>query len=133
VTMTMAVNPAVEVARTSTATASSLVVVSMTQPTSSPVGQAFSSLYLEDDVVLQFDATHHLSELTASWGRLAASTASFGERLQLELLLFIFVPWSFDFFCFFFLSYYSCWRSPYLRITLAFLARVRPRRSCPSR
>jgi hypothetical protein len=35
-------------------------------------------------VVLQFDATHHLFELTASWGRLAAGVASFGEQLQVR-------------------------------------------------
>jgi hypothetical protein len=54
-------------------------------------------------VVLQFDATHCLSELTASWGRLAAGATSFGEQLQvrassvyfcsmvLRLLLFLFL------------------------------------------
>jgi hypothetical protein len=34
--------------------------------------------------VLQFDATHRLSELTASWGRLAAGVASFREQLQVR-------------------------------------------------
>jgi hypothetical protein len=40
-------------------------------------------------VVLQFEATHHLSELTASWGRLAASTTSFGEQLQVGIFFFL--------------------------------------------
>jgi hypothetical protein len=77
----MAVDLAMEVAGASTTTASALVVVSTAQPTSSPAGHASSSLRLEDDVVLQFDATHRLFELTASWGRLAAGAASFGEQL----------------------------------------------------
>jgi hypothetical protein len=61
--------------------ASALLVTSSAQPTSSAAGHASSSLRLEEDVVLQFDATHHLSELTVSWGRLTASAASFGEQL----------------------------------------------------
>jgi hypothetical protein len=61
--------------------ASALVVVSLAQPTSFAAGHASSSLRLEEDVVLQFDTTHRLSELTASWGRLAAGVASFGEQL----------------------------------------------------
>jgi hypothetical protein len=32
-------------------------------------------------MVLQFDATHHLFELTMSWGRLVAGVASFAEQL----------------------------------------------------
>jgi hypothetical protein len=70
VTMTVAEKPT---------SASALVVVSLAQPTSSAAGHASSSLRLEEDVVLQFDAAHRLSELTMSWGRLAAGTASFGE------------------------------------------------------
>jgi hypothetical protein len=61
------------------ASALALVVVSSAQLTSSATGHASSSLCLEEDVVLQFDATHRLSELTASWERLATGTASFGE------------------------------------------------------
>jgi hypothetical protein len=60
--VTLAVDPAVGVARASTAVASALVVVSTAQLTSSSAGHASSSLHLEGDVVLQFDATHHLSE-----------------------------------------------------------------------
>jgi hypothetical protein len=66
------------------------VVVSLAQPTSSTAGCASSSLRLEEDAVLQFDATHHLSELTASWGRLAASAASFGEQFQVGIFFLIF-------------------------------------------
>ena len=36
---------------------------------------------LDDDVLQQFDATHRLSELTATWGTLATS---FGEKLQVS-------------------------------------------------
>jgi hypothetical protein len=59
----MVEDPATEVARTSTIQDTALVVVSMPLPTSSNA-HASSSQRLEDDVVLQFDATHRLSELT---------------------------------------------------------------------
>ena len=36
---------------------------------------------LDDDVLQQFDATHHLLELTAAWGTLSTS---FGEKLQVS-------------------------------------------------
>jgi hypothetical protein len=71
------------------ASALALVVVSSAQPTSSAAGHASSSLRLEEDVVLQFDATHHLFELTTSWGRLAAGVASFGEQLQVGVFFFL--------------------------------------------
>jgi hypothetical protein len=81
VTVTVAVHPAMAVAGISTAAASALVVVSSAQPTSSAAGHASNSLHLEEDMVLQFNATHRLSELTVSWGRLVAGVASFGEQL----------------------------------------------------
>jgi hypothetical protein len=56
-TMTMAEKPA---------SALALVVVSSAQPTSSAAGHASSGFHLEEDMVLQFYATHHLSELTTS-------------------------------------------------------------------
>jgi hypothetical protein len=87
--VTMAVDLAMEVVGVSTAVASPLVVVSSTQSTSSPIGHASSSLCLEADVVLQFDATHRLSELTASWGRLTAGAASFEEQLQVGVFFFL--------------------------------------------
>jgi hypothetical protein len=71
------------------ASALALVVVSAVQPTSSATVHAFSSLRLEKDVMLQFDATHRLSELTASWGKLAAGTVSFGEQLQVGVFFFL--------------------------------------------
>jgi hypothetical protein len=78
-----------EVAGISTAAASALVVVSSAQPTFSATGHASSGLRLEEDVMLQFDATHHLSELTASCRRLAAGVASFGEQLQVVIFFFL--------------------------------------------
>jgi hypothetical protein len=50
--MTMAVDPAMEVARISIAAASALVVVSSAQSTSFPAGHPSSSLRLEKDMVL---------------------------------------------------------------------------------
>ena len=38
-------------------------------------------LPLADDVVQQFDATHRLSELTATWGSLSTLATSYGEKL----------------------------------------------------
>jgi hypothetical protein len=35
-------------------------------------------------VVREFNATHHLSELTTDWGILAADAASFGKKLQVS-------------------------------------------------
>jgi hypothetical protein len=80
VTMTVAEKPA---------SALALVVVSSAQPTSFAAGHVFGSLFLEEDVVLQFYATHHLSELSASWGRLAAGAASFGDQLQVGIFFFL--------------------------------------------
>jgi hypothetical protein len=91
VTVTVAVDPAMEVARISTAVALALVVVSSAQPTSSAASHASNGLRLEEDVVLQFDATHHLSELTMSWGRLVAGASSFGEQLQVVIFFLVFV------------------------------------------
>jgi hypothetical protein len=67
VTMTMVEDLAAEVARTSIIQDTALVIVSMPLPTSS-TAHASSSQRLEDDVVLQFDATHHLSKLTKPGG-----------------------------------------------------------------
>jgi hypothetical protein len=36
-------------------------------------------------VVLEFDATHHLSKLTTTWEGLSAGAASFGEQLQVGI------------------------------------------------
>ena len=40
-----------------------------------------SAPFSTEDVVHQFDATHRLSELTASWGDFATFATSFGEKL----------------------------------------------------
>ena len=50
-----------------------------------------------EDVVHQFDATHWLSELTASWGDFVTFATSFGEKLQVSFLkfflwMFVFLP-----------------------------------------
>jgi hypothetical protein len=79
--VTVAAGPSKEVAGASAAAALALVVVSLAQSTSSTASRASSGLRQEEDVVLQFDATHHFSELTESWGTLAAGAASFGEQL----------------------------------------------------
>jgi thiamine monophosphate synthase len=62
--VTVAVGSSKEVAGASATAA--LVVVSSVQPTSSATGRAPSGLRLEEDVVLQFDATHRLTKLTES-------------------------------------------------------------------
>jgi hypothetical protein len=54
-------------------------MVSAPLPASSPIGHALSSQRLKNDVVLEFDATHHLSKLTAAWEKLSAGATSFGE------------------------------------------------------
>jgi hypothetical protein len=60
----------------------------MPLPTSS-TAHASSSQRLEDDVVLQFDATHRLSELTMAWGRLLPEQLLLENSSRLVLLLFI--------------------------------------------
>jgi hypothetical protein len=64
--VTVAAGPSKEVAGASAVVASALVVVSSAQLSSSAAGHASSGLRLEEDVVLQFDTTHRLSELTKS-------------------------------------------------------------------
>jgi hypothetical protein len=76
-----------KVARASTAQNTALVVVSTPFPTF--VGHASRSQCLEDDVVLEFDATHRLSKLIAAWENLSVGAASFGEQLQVGMLFFL--------------------------------------------
>jgi hypothetical protein len=59
-----------EVAGASTAQDMALVMVLTPLLTSSPINHASSSQRLEDDVVLEFDATHCLSKLTVAWENL---------------------------------------------------------------
>jgi hypothetical protein len=66
VTITMAERFDLKVSGVSTVQDMALVVVSTPLPTSSPVGYASSSQRLEDDVILEFDAIHHLSKLTGA-------------------------------------------------------------------
>ena len=73
VTVAMVVDSSREVAGTSHDV--SLILPSPHRP-SSP-----SALLSTEDVVHQFDATHRLSELTASWGDFATFATSFGEKL----------------------------------------------------
>jgi hypothetical protein len=89
--MTVVKDPTAKVVRTSTVQDTALVMVSTPLPTSSSTAHASSSQCLEDDVVLQFDATHHLSELTMAWGRPSAGVASFGEQLQVSVSSFCFM------------------------------------------
>jgi hypothetical protein len=97
--MTVVEKLALETAGASTVQDTALVVVSTPLPTS-PVGHASSSQCLEDDVVLEFDATHHLSKLTAAWENLSAGAASFGEQLQVGIFFFLIfgILTSFNFF-----------------------------------
>jgi hypothetical protein len=88
-TVTMEEKSGLEVARASTMQDMTLVVVSTPLPTSSPVGHASSSQHLEDDVVLEFDATHRLSKLIVAWENLSARATSFGEQFQVGIFLFL--------------------------------------------
>ena len=79
VTMATAVGTSEEVAGASQDTA--LVLPSLPTPASPSAPLGTSSQRLDDDVLLQFDATHRLPELTAAWGALSTS---FGEKLQVS-------------------------------------------------
>ena len=58
-----------------------LALPSLPRSTSSSVPLGTGGQRFDDDVVQQFDATHRLSELTATWGTLATS---FGEKLKVS-------------------------------------------------
>jgi hypothetical protein len=88
VTVTVVEKPASKAGGASTAQNTALVVVSTPLSTSSLVGHASSSQCLEDDVVLEFDATHRLSKLIVAWENLSVGAASFGEQLQVILASF---------------------------------------------
>ena len=79
VTVATAVGTSEEVAGASQDMA--LVLRSLPALASPSALRGTSSQRLDDDVLLQFDATHHLSELTAAWGALSTS---FGEKLQVS-------------------------------------------------
>ena len=94
---------------------------------SAPLGT--SSQRLDDDVLLQFDATHRLSELTAAWGALSTS---FGEKLQVSFsgVLSLDVRSSFSSYAFF-LSLFLFSLS--LEIIPTSFSRPKTRRSCLQR
>jgi hypothetical protein len=77
-----------------------LVMVSTSLPCPPHAGQSSNNQCLEDDVVLEFDATHRLSKLTMAWEDLSAGVTSFGEYLRVGIFFFFF--WWSNFFCFFF-------------------------------
>ena len=74
VTVAMAVDSSREVAGTSHEVS---LILPPPHRSSSPFAPVSTG-----DVVHQFDATHWLSELTASWGDFATFATSFGEKLQ---------------------------------------------------
>jgi hypothetical protein len=79
--VTVAIGLSKEVAGASAAQVAALVLLSSHQSVSPHVALGTSSQCLDDDVLRAFDATRRLSELTTEWGVLAASAASFGEKL----------------------------------------------------
>jgi len=58
-----------------------LAMPSLHRPASPSPLLASGGTPLDDDVVQQFDVTHRLSELTATWGNLVTFATSFGEKL----------------------------------------------------
>ena len=85
-----------------------------------------NSQRLDDEVLLQFDATHRLSELTAAWGALSTSV---GEKLQVSFagVLSLGVRSLFSSYAFF-LSLFLFSLS--LEIIPASFSRLKMRRSC---
>ena len=79
VTVVVAVDPSEEVAGASQGTA--LVLSSLPWPASPSAPLASGVQHLDDDVVQQFDATHWLLELSATWGTFSTS---FGKKLQVS-------------------------------------------------
>jgi hypothetical protein len=71
--------------------------VSLILPSPHRSSSPFAPLSTED-VVHQFDATHRLSELIASWGDFVTFATSFGEKLQVSFLKFFL--WMFVFLLF---------------------------------
>ena len=89
-----------------------------------------SSQRLDDDVLLQFDATHHLSEFTTAWG---AVSTYFCEKLQVRFfgVLSLDVRSSFSSYAFSLsLSLSLSLFSLFLGIIPASFSRLKPRKSC---
>ena len=120
VTMAIAVDSSMEVAGTSHDV--SLILPSPHRPCSP------SAPLSTGDVVHQFDATHRLSELTASWGDFTTFAASFGEKLQVSFLKFFLWMFVFLLFLCLFLSFFLL--SPSLGTIPASSSRQKQRRSC---
>jgi len=124
VTVATAVGTSEEVAGASQDTALVLASLPVLASPTAPLGT--SSQRLDNDVLLQFDATHRLSELTAAWGALSTS---FGEKLQVSFsrvlsldvrLCFVLYAFSLSLFLF----------SLFLGIILASFSRPKMRKSC---
>ena len=124
VTVAAVVEPSREVAGASQDMA--LALPSLPRPTSSSVPLGTGGQRFDDDVVQQFDATHRLSELTATWGTLATS---FGEKLQVSFyeVLSLDVRLSSILMSCFSLSLLF---SLFLGIIPASFSRLKPRKSC---
>jgi hypothetical protein len=88
VVVTVVDKPAMGAAGGSTMQDTTLVVVSTSLPCPPPAGQSLDNQCLEDDVVLEFDATRRLSKLTMAWEGLLARAASFGEQLHVGIFFF---------------------------------------------
>jgi hypothetical protein len=82
--VTMVASPSEEVAGASTTQVAALVLSSSYQSVSPHTALGTSSQCLDDDVLLEFDATRCLSELTMDWGILVVGVASFGEKLHVS-------------------------------------------------
>jgi hypothetical protein len=68
-----------------------LVVVFTSLSCPPPASQPLDNQHLEDDVVLECNATHRLSKLTVAWEGLSTGAASFREQLQVGIFFFFFL------------------------------------------
>ena len=103
---------------------------SLPAPASPSTSLGTGALRLDDDVLLQFDATHRLSELTAAWGNLSTFVTSFGKKLQVSFseVLSLDVRLSSILMSCFSLSLFLL--SLFLVIIPASFSRLKPRKSC---
>jgi hypothetical protein len=99
--VTVAKYPAVTAVGASVALDMALALASTSSSSPSLADQFVDDQHLVDEVVQEFDVTHHLSELSAAWANLTAHTASFGELLQVNAFSFslpFFLIWCPSFF-----------------------------------
>jgi hypothetical protein len=80
VTVAVAEYPATTIAGSSAAPEMALVVVPASLPCPSLAGR-LDDQQLFDELEREFDATYHLSKLSAAWADLSMGMASFGELL----------------------------------------------------